>query len=220
MNEIQEFTHASPRPLPVIILADISGSMANEGKIQNLNNAVSEMIGSFREEQGASAQIQVAVVTFGGREAELHTPLTSAESLAWKDMTADGRTPMGSAFELVTEMLEDRNQIPGRAYRPTLVLISDGIPTDTWEGPLQTLLASPRASKATRFAMAIGSDACHDTLEKFLGDSPHGVFEAHQAREIRKFFKWVTMSVTTRTRSTNPNQTIALDFDDIDDVEF
>lgn len=220
MNEIQQFTHAAPRPLPVILLVDISGSMMTDGKIEILNNAVSEMIGTFRDEESAVAQIQVAVITFGGEGAQLQTPLTPAENLAWTNMSASGRTPMGSAFQMTADMIEDREKIPGRAYRPTLVLVSDGIPTDDWEQPLQHLLSSPRASKATRFALAIGEDASRETLEKFVGDSSHGVFEADQARQIRKFFKWVTMSVTSRTRSTNPNQPTEIDLHDLDDVEF
>lgn len=220
MNNIQQFTHAEPRPLPVIILADISGSMAADGKIDSLNTAVAEMVSTFRVEEAGTASIQVAIVTFGDQGAKVHTPLTPAEHLALSDFQAEGRTPMGQAFALLTQMLEDREIIPGRAYRPTLVLISDGIPTDEWEEPLNDLLASPRATKATRFAMAIGTDACRETLEKFLGDSAHGVFEAHEAREISKFFKWVTMSVTSRTRSTNPNQPQTIDIEDIDDTDF
>lgn len=219
MNELQQFTHAAPRPLPVILLVDISGSMSVNGKIETLNKAVSEMIGTFRDEDGAAAQIQVAVITFGGEDAQLQTPLTPAENLAWTDMSASGRTPMGSAFQMTADMIEDREKISARAYRPTLVLVSDGMPTDEWKQPLQNLLSSPRASKATRFALAIGEDAYRDTLDQFVGDSPHGVFEADQARQIHKFFKWVTMSVTSRTRSTNPNQPITVNLDDVDDID-
>ncbi|MFL5346088.1 MAG: hypothetical protein ACJ8AT_14970 [Hyalangium sp.] len=45
-------------------------------------------------------------------------------------MPAEGRTLMGAAFELARELIEDRTRLPARAYRPTLVLVSDGIPTD------------------------------------------------------------------------------------------
>ena len=44
MNKLNEFTVPTARPLPVIILADVSGSMSTEGKISVLNDAVSEMI--------------------------------------------------------------------------------------------------------------------------------------------------------------------------------
>lgn len=40
---------------------------------------------------------------------------------------------MGEAFDLVREMVEDRDIVSSRAYAPTVVLISDGIPTDCSE---------------------------------------------------------------------------------------
>ena len=43
------------------------------------------------------------------------------------------------------------------------------------------------------------------------------VFQAHEARKIKKFFRWVTMSVTSRSRSTNPNSIIKFDPDEDDD---
>ena len=89
-----------------------------------------------------------------------------------------------------------------------------------WRGPLGRLLDSERASKAQRFALSIGADADHDVLRAFLHDPEGRVFEAHEAREIRKFFQWVTMSVTARSRSAAPNQTVdvaPLDLDDYGD---
>ena len=43
MPSLKEFTVSSARPLPVILLADVSGSMAVDGKIDALNGAVAEM---------------------------------------------------------------------------------------------------------------------------------------------------------------------------------
>ena len=40
---------------------------------------------------------------------------------------------MGSAFTIAHQLLEDREAIPSRAYRPALVLVSDGLPTDDGE---------------------------------------------------------------------------------------
>jgi uncharacterized protein YegL len=133
-------------------------------------------------------------------------------------MEASGRTPMGEAFDLARTMIEDRDTIPSRAYRPTLVLVSDGVPTDDWRGPLEALLGSERASKATRFAMGI--DADNETLTAFLASDEARVFEAHEAREIRKFFRWVTMSVTARSRSANPNSVVMVEPTDLDDFDF
>ena len=49
MSKLKEFVMASARPLPVIILADISGSMSTNGKIDALNDAIAEMIETFGE---------------------------------------------------------------------------------------------------------------------------------------------------------------------------
>ena len=216
MTGLREFTVASARPLPVILTVDVSGSMATDGKIDALNSAISEMLAAFEEEDDGRAAIHLAVVTFGGT-ATLHVPPTPAGAVEWLPMQARGRTPMGAAFDIVTDLIEDRDCVPSRAYRPTVVLVSDGLPNDDWQGPLRRLLDSERASKAHRFALGIGADADHDVLRAFLDDPEGRVYEAHEAREIRKFFQWVTMSVTSRSRSAQPNQTVDIDPLDLDD---
>src|SRR5438876_10944541 len=61
MSKLKEFTVSSARPLPVILLADVSGSMAADGKIDALNAAVAEMLAAFAEEDDGRAEIHVAV---------------------------------------------------------------------------------------------------------------------------------------------------------------
>lgn len=220
MSKLKEFTASTARPLPVILLADVSGSMSANGKIDALNTAVKEMLETFAREDDSRAEIHVAVVTFGQGGAKLHQSLQAATQTAWQPMVASGGTPLGGALELVTRMLEDRQQVPGRAYRPALVLISDGQPTDAWEEPLRRLLGAERASKATRFALGIGEDADKTMLQAFLADADSRVFEAHEARQVRQFFRWVTMSVTARSRSTNPNSVAVIEPTDLDKLDF
>ena len=58
MGILKDFTVSAARPLPVIIMADVSGSMASDGKIDALNTALKEMIGSFQNEEDGNAEIQ------------------------------------------------------------------------------------------------------------------------------------------------------------------
>ena len=211
----EEFTVSEARPLPVILLLDSSGSMEGD-KINILNAAVREMLQSFASEVDISAAIHVGVIQFG-RTVGWHQPLLPVEDVInqWSDLTASGKTPLGQALTLLQDSLEDRNIVSPRAYRPTIVLVSDGKPTDDWGGPMAELLASPRASKAARFAMGIGADADSVILSQIINTaSGSRVFEAHEAGRIQKFFRFVTMSVTTRTRSGNPNEIIPADPDD------
>ncbi len=216
MRSLKAFTISSARPLPVILLADVSGSMAADGKIGALNDAVTAMLATFSNEDDARAEIHLAVVAFGGT-AVLHIPLTPAHEVHWTPMGAHGRTPLGAALTKATALIEDRNVIPSRAYRPTVILVSDGRANDEWEPALQQFLASERTAKAERFALAIGADADHEVLQSFLNDPDKRVFEAHEGGEIHKFFRWVTMSVTSRSRSAEPNRKVQIDLPDLDD---
>ena len=219
MATLRDFTQSTPRPMPVILLTDVSASMAPEGKIDALNQSMRDMLSTFSDQEDMRADIQVGVIAFGGT-ARVHTELQSARCIQWTDMPAEGRTPMGKAFALAAELIEDKAKIPSRAYRPTLVLVSDGHPTDDWRAGYDRLLQSERAQKADRLAMAIGSDADEVMLEQVMSNPSIGVFHANDAAQIRQFFRYVTMSVTQRSKSTNPNESQIFPFNDNpDDIE-
>jgi Mg-chelatase subunit ChlD len=59
MTTFNQFKTATAKKMPVVILADISGSMSVEGKIETLNRAIAQMITSFAEEEDVRAEIYV-----------------------------------------------------------------------------------------------------------------------------------------------------------------
>ena len=210
MSSLKKFAATTARPLPVIILADTSGSMSEDGKIEALNAALKEMIVTFSKENRLRAELQIGLITFG-EHVQVHTPLQSADKITQiDDLIAKGPTPMGAAFEKAINLLEDKDLIPSRAYRPVLILVSDGQPTDEWKNSFDKLTLSERRKRATRFAMAIGVDADEAMLTTFANDIEAPLFKAHNARDIHRFFRAVTMSITTRTESQNPDHSVAL----------
>jgi uncharacterized protein YegL len=209
MNSMKDFTVATARPLPVIVLADCSGSMSADGKISSLNQALAEMVRTFAHLDAASAEVHVAIITFGGSTG-VAQPLQPASRIQLQSMTAHGGTPLGAALDLAANLLEDRDAIPSRAYRPTVILVSDGQPTDQWTGPLARFAEGTRPGKAERMALAIGADADVEMLKQFLGGSERQVFHASDAARIHSFFKFVTNSVSQRSRSANPSDIVRL----------
>lgn len=205
MSNPEELVTARRRAFPVILLADVSGSMEAEGKIAALNQAVREMLATFARTDDVPAEIQVAVITFG-EVARVHAPLAPAAGIRWTDAVAQGSTPMGHAMELAADLVEDRELIPARSYRPTVVLVSDGQPTDSWETGLARLTKQGRAQRAQRLALAIGGDADEAMLKRFLADPEQPLFRAEDARRVRDFFRFVTMSVTARASGTAVGQ--------------
>ena len=198
-----QFTVPDAKPLPLILLLDVSGSMGG-AKIQNLNGAVRDMLETFRGTENSEIEIHVAIITFGA-EVKLHQALASAGAIKWYDLSASGGTPLGTAFKMAKAMIEDKDVVPSRAYRPTVVLVSDGQPNDSWENPLQAFITDGRSAKCDRMAMAIGADADEVVLGKFIEGTKNSLFYAENAKQLRDFFKFVTMSVTIRTRSETPN---------------
>lgn len=210
MSEMKDFVYQTARTLPVILLLDTSGSMFENNKIGVMNSAVRDMLASFKNCSNTIASISVAIITFGGPSASIHLPMTAVDMLdldALQDMDAYGMTPMGEAISIAKSIIEDKEQIPSRSYRPTVVLVSDGMPNDAWETPLEEFKSSGRSAKCYRMAMGIGvergSDA-YGVLKSFTSDEEQ-VFDASNAAEINKFFRYVTMSTTSRIRTANPN---------------
>ena len=203
MTTLRKFGQSKPRPLPVIVLADISGSMSTEGKIDSLNQAIREMLHTFQDESDLRAEIHVAVITFGGG-AKIHTPLQPASRLEWIDMNAGGGTPMGESMRLARELLEDKQQLE-RPYHAAIILVSDGQPTDEWRNQMNELISKGRGAKADRIAIAIGSDADQQMLKEFINHPEKQVLFAEDASQIRGKLQLATATISMRSRSINPN---------------
>jgi uncharacterized protein YegL len=161
------------RPLHFIYLCDCSGSMAAQGKMQALNQAIRQSLPGMARvaRENPEARVLVRAVRFADR-AHWHiaTP-TPMEELQWQDLQAGGVTAMGEALDLLAEQLASP-PMEERALPPVLVLISDGQPTDDFETSLGRLMRQPWAQKAVRLAIALGHDADLEVLQQFIGPDP------------------------------------------------
>lgn len=213
---INNFIKKEGRALPVFILLDVSGSMSGQ-KIETVNVALKEMINSFKKIENPRGVIELCLLTFGDGKVNVIKELSQISDADSYTLTAGGNTPMGMAFEKVAEMIEDKEVVSSRAYTPTIVLISDGNPTDfnptgksieeimAWDSLLK-IHTGTRASKATKLAMGIGGDVDLNILKAFINNNEIPVISAKDNNTISKFFEWVTMSVSVRSVSANPNQ--------------
>lgn len=227
---------AKARPLPVFILADTSGSMQGE-KIQSLNIAIADMLSTFQKLEDYEVEVQFALITFGD-EAEYVQELAPAKEVVLPELAASGVTMMGKAFELLSNLLEDQEVVPSRAYTPLVVLVSDGFPTDVsdelvnkfeegsitradfedWD-PLRALRLMPRSAKCTRLAISIGEDASNEMLRAFVNPPDIKIMQAQDARGIIEKIRWVTMTVVATSMSRDPNAPVIASDDDKDEEE-
>jgi uncharacterized protein YegL len=184
------------RPLHFIWIADCSGSMGVEGKIQALNTAIKEAIPNMQTvaDENPNAQVLVRAIKFSsGAQWHVSQP-TDVADFKWTDLTADGVTDMGKALQMVAEQL----RIPpmtDRALPPVLVLISDGQPTDDYASGIKAVMDQPWGKKAVRIAIAIGEDADMEVLQKFIGHPELKPLQANNPEALVKHIKWVSTAV-------------------------
>lgn len=212
---LNDFSITKERALPIFILADISGSMEGE-KIQALNRAIQEMIVTLRNVDEVRGLFKVSIITFGGNKVVVQQPLTNVNAIEFEEMKAGGMTPMGEAISTVSDMIEDRSIYREKDCYPTVVLISDGYPTDypergqatmekylEWE-PIRKLHEGKRSQKCMRIAVSVDAATDLNMLSAFL-DNGNKPIPANDAADIVKVFNWITMSSICRMASSNPN---------------
>lgn len=97
-----------------------------------------------------------------------------------------------------------------------IVLISDGQPTDDWQGALKRFNASPfgrKPSRTVRAAIGIGSDGDTEVLSSFTGN-PETVLQADTSIQLLTFLKWATVKLSEHSsqgRSTTQQEASATD---------
>jgi uncharacterized protein YegL len=184
------------RPLHFIWIADCSGSMSADGKIQALNTAIREAIPHMQKvaEENPNAQVLVRALKFSnGASWHIEQP-TLITDFWWEDLSAGGVTDMGKALAMVG----DEMRIPpmsDRALPPVLVLISDGIPTDDYATGIKALTDQPWGKKAVRVAIAIGEDADLQVLEEFIGNPEIAPLRANNPETLVSYIRWVSTAV-------------------------
>jgi uncharacterized protein YegL len=105
-------------------------------------------------------------------------------------------TDMGQALHEVSQALGipfmEENALP-----PVLVLISDGKPTDDFDQGYYELIDSgnPWGVKAVKISIAIGSDASHAILKKFMAPLDFDPLIANDPDALVRQVKWVTTTV-------------------------
>lgn len=182
------------RPLHFIWIADCSGSMETDGKIQALNTAIREAIPHMQKvaDENPNADVMVRAVKFSNGAQWHISQTTKVVDFKWADLTAGGVTDMGKALRMVAEQLK---VLPERGLPPVLVLISDGQPTDDFDGGLKEILDQPWGKKAVRIAIAIGEDADLDVLQKFINNPEIKPLRANTPEALVRYIKWVSTAV-------------------------
>ncbi len=181
------------RPLHFFVVADCSGSMAADGKMQALNNAIRETLPHLIDVAGQNphAEMLFRAISFSsGARWHIETP-TPVDRVEWKNLTTGGYTDMGAALDLLAPQLGPP-AMEERALPAAILLISDGMPTDDYKPALARFLDEPMGRRAVRMAVGIGRDADLEVLERFIGASGQGVLTANNPEQLVRMIRWAS----------------------------
>lgn len=188
------------RPLQFIWLADGSGSMRVDGKIQALNNAIREAIPHMQTvaRENPHASVFVRAIRFADDARWLGEKPVPVSEFRWHDMEAGGVTALGEALTLVGDALESP-LMTERALPPVLALVTDGLPTDDFQAGLNHLMSKSWGRQALRIVVAIGEDAASNEAQEifraFVANDALRPFQANNPEALVEHIRWVSTAV-------------------------
>ena len=119
-----------------VLLLDTSASMSGE-PIRALNEGIALFADAIKQDRLASLRVEPLVITFDNL-VTVHGDFITADQFNPPLLEAQGLTNMGQGILKALEVIEDRKaqyRAGGvRCFRPWIVLITDGRPTDDDEG--------------------------------------------------------------------------------------
>jgi uncharacterized protein YegL len=194
----------SEQRTPLALVLDCSGSMAGAA-IDQLNKGLALLAQELKADSIASKRVRLLVLEFGGQdEARIAGDWIDAMEFAAPALTANGTTPTGQAVDLALAKIEEEKQRfkqAGVAYtRPWLFLMSDGVPTDEWQGAADRCRQAEKANKVAIFPIAVGEEAHTATLGEFSGKGEAAV-KRLDGLKFRELFLWLSASMKVVSQS-------------------
>jgi uncharacterized protein YegL len=203
----------NPEPrCPCVLLLDNSKSMAGQ-RIQALTAGLATFRDELAKDGLASQRVEIAVITFGGKGAEVVQDFVTVDRFQPPTLQAGGLTLMGAGILRGLDLLESRKQqykSNGVAYyRPWVILITDG--QSQGEAPELIGQAAQRireGEQAKRFAFfAVGVEGAN--MAKLAEISTRRKPVKLKGLKFVDLFVWLSRSTQTMANS-NPGDQVAL----------
>ena len=198
MSLLNETESVTRRTMTMFFLIDTSGSMEGS-KIGAVNDAMENVMPIIRDisDNNPDAEIKIAVLDFSSDVKWLYDEPKTASNFQWRNLTAAGLTSLGDACLHLNDKLSKSHGFMKSAsgsYAPTIILMSDGVPTDDFKSGLSVLQQNNWFKAAVKFAIAVGGeDADTDILAEFTGNR-EAVLTVHNIESLKKIIKLVSVT--------------------------
>lgn len=195
----------STRKVPICLVLDCSGSMrypdgTRLAKIDELNNNIDAFLDYVRNDPKASKICDLCIITMGD-SVRVVSRYTTVDRIHFGHFAAAGGTPLGTAMNEAVRLLTERRQYYRdndiEHYKPILMVMTDGDPTDDISYISRTVSEMVLNKEIKIFPVGIGMNFNQDTLKQFSPLLQPKLIRNSEAFD--KLFKLLSAS------SSNPN---------------
>lgn len=209
MNESYNDLIDNPTPrCPVALVLDTSGSMSGQ-PIEQLNAGIQLFIDEVKRDDLARWSVDLAVYTAGGSADCIQSFIGVEQIVGVSPLDASGSTPLGQATRMALNDLEERKKSYRDAgvpyYQPWLVLISDGVPTDSWKDAAQR--ARELSAQRKLVSLPIGVQGADLKVLSQFSSKPAVALDGLKFREL---FQWLSASMARVSASSSSDTSVQL----------
>ena len=187
------------RKMILFFLIDTSGSMSGK-KIQSVNDAIENVLPIIGEisDENPDAEINIAAMKFSTGVDWVYNEPKEAKDFIWQPVSPEALTSLGEACRELSRKLSRTNGFMPTStgsgyYAPAIILLSDGGPTEDFQGGLKVLKEKSGFKNAIKVAIAIGDDADEDVLKDFTGSS-EAVIKVHNIDALKTMIRVIAVT--------------------------
>lgn len=188
------------RKFPVYLLLDCSSSMSG-APIIAVNEGLELVYKELMGDPQARESVWISLIRFASQASQ--DALMPIDQFVPPTLSANGNTAMGSAFQILVDSIKQdlaaKTGTQRGDYRPLVFLLTDGAPTDNWQGPVQNLKALAGAQKPTIVALGCGGGVNAPMLKQVTDEV---YLMANVTRDqLKAFFKLMSGSIVSASRA-------------------